>query len=235
MAIAFDSVSTSANMEDVGTATWSHTVGAGSDRVLLVGVRSRSFGSAPVVGSITYGGVSMSLQQATTFNYSGSSWIGVEVWKLVNPTVGTANVVVTATYGYDDASAVALSFTGVDPTTPIEAAGNTVASTAAATATASVTTLTANALVASFIYSRATSGTFAGTGTERDNVALTFEVTDFAASATQAVAVPAAITDSWTNLADAQSIGMAVSLKEFVAAAGDIPAFGRYRIAGARR
>jgi hypothetical protein len=176
----------------------------------------------------------MTLQAATTYNYSGSNWFGVEVWKLVAPTVGTANVVVTATYGYDDASAVAMSFTGVDQSTPIEASNDSLEATDVASAACDITTLSANAVVASFLYSRAASGTFAGTGTERDNVALTFETTDFAASASQAVVSPSAITHSWTNVANAMSIGMAVSLKEFVAA-GDTPAFGRYRIAGARR
>lgn len=231
----FDSVSTSSAMPDTSTTTWSHTVGAGSNRVLLVGVRARSFGGTIAVSTLTYGGVPMTFHQSMNANLSGGSWFQIEVWKMVDPPVGTANVVLIAASSYDDACAVALSFTGVDQTTPIEATNDAVESTAVALASADITTLTANAMVVSFVYSRAASGTFAGTGTQRDNVGLTFEATDFVASATQLVASPSAITQSWTNVANDTSVGLAVSLKGFIAAAGNTPAFGRYRIAGARR
>jgi hypothetical protein len=210
----FSAVSTSANFEDATSVTFSHTVASGSDRVLLVGVRTRTDAGASYVTGVTFNSVAMTLHQITSWERTAGTWYNVEVWRLIAPDVTTANVVVTASALIDDGSAAAMSFTGVHQTTPIEAAGNTLASTDVATATASVTTTSANAMVASFIYSRAASGTIVAGPTERDNVALTFGATDFVASATEAVASASTVTHSWTNVANASSIGIAVSLRD---------------------
>ena len=93
--------------EAVGNAlslTWSHTVAAGSNRLLVVEVSSLSD-----VSSITYGGVSLTeLGSASRSSY-------VNFWYLKEPTVGTANVVVTLT-GSNRMVAGATNYTNVDQT-----------------------------------------------------------------------------------------------------------------------
>ncbi|HEX9823253.1 MAG TPA: fibronectin type III domain-containing protein, partial [Actinomycetota bacterium] len=94
--------------------TWSHTVGSGSNRVLIVGVSIRK--SAKTVTNVTYGGVDGFTQAGTqTFDATDHR---VEIWYKIVPTIGTANIVVTLS-GAEDAVAGAVSFTGVHQTTPL--------------------------------------------------------------------------------------------------------------------
>lgn len=67
-----------------------HTVGAGGNRILVVGVAISVAGDG--LTSVTYGGVAL-----TRALISGSSGVGcyTYLYYLLNPTVGTANVVVT--------------------------------------------------------------------------------------------------------------------------------------------
>jgi hypothetical protein len=72
------------------SATFSHTVGAGSDRLLLVTVLTNG---GEDVSSITYGG--QGLTQAIERDFGDDEGTAVEIWYLKNATVGTANIVVT--------------------------------------------------------------------------------------------------------------------------------------------
>lgn len=106
-AITFDSASSStAGNIAVTTVTWSHTVGAGVDRILVVGVSLHSLTTS--VSSVTYAGSSLTLI---------GSFSRVSMWRLLAPPVGTANIVATLS----PASRLvvgATSYFGVDQTTP---------------------------------------------------------------------------------------------------------------------
>lgn len=116
MAIAF--VAGTAGAQTGVTLTFSHTVSAGSDRILAVGISNSHTGR--VHNSCTYGGVSMTKQLSVYFAGDTSDEV-MSIWTLVAPAVGTANVVASisgssighAVYG------VAGSFTGVHQTTSI--------------------------------------------------------------------------------------------------------------------
>lgn len=111
-AIALDAVSTSIGTNT--TFTFAHTVGVGSDRVMIVGVSV--FNSNKTVTALAYNG-----QALTRLGFldggNGSDDRRVEMWRLINPPIGTANVVVTFS---SSAKAVigAASFFGVNTTTP---------------------------------------------------------------------------------------------------------------------
>lgn len=94
----------------VATTTWSHTVGTGANRLLLVGVSFAGIDRS--ISSISYGGASLT--------YVGSSSVNrrVEIWKLVNPTAGTASLVANWN-GVRDAAFWSGSFTNVDQNTPL--------------------------------------------------------------------------------------------------------------------
>src|SRR3989344_1369780 len=95
--------------------TWLHTVGSGSNRLLLVGI---SFWSNPekLVNSVTYNGVSLVK--------SGSVWSGgtigetVNIWHLVNPPTGTFNIVASFSGAVAPVGG-ATSWSGVNQTTPL--------------------------------------------------------------------------------------------------------------------
>jgi hypothetical protein len=113
--IVFDSAASSAASDNANavTVTWSHTIGNGNNRILVVYVAIN--GQPNSVTAVTYGG-----QALTRQTVSDGIWPGYQIWTLVNPPVGTANVVV----GYPTPAAIAgasSSYFGVDQTTPIRA------------------------------------------------------------------------------------------------------------------
>jgi hypothetical protein len=107
MAIAFDAAT------DGGTATgtsltFSHTCGAGSDRLLLVGINGDLVGVNDDITGVTYAGVSMTLVAkitATTARYQ-------YLYYLLNPATGANNVVISCTNSHF-LGATSASYTGV--------------------------------------------------------------------------------------------------------------------------
>lgn len=98
--------------DKAASLAFSHTVAARSNRLLLVGVSYRD-GNQALLG-VSSGG--RSLTRLGAMNAPGNQ-NRVEVWYLVAPPAGTANVLVTMEKGRD-VVAGALSFTGVDQAAP---------------------------------------------------------------------------------------------------------------------
>jgi uncharacterized repeat protein (TIGR01451 family) len=99
-----------ATATNVSTMFWSHTVPSGANRLLLAGF---SFGdNSKTVLSVTCGGTNLS------FVGRSAVYRGVELWSLVNPPVGTANIVATWS-GKADTVLWSASFTNVDQTSPL--------------------------------------------------------------------------------------------------------------------
>lgn len=111
--IAFDAASSGSTTGTVLTV--SHTIGAGSNRLLLVGQGVRS--SDNTVISMTYAGINMSLLRDAIPN-SGT----MRLYYLVNPPVGTADIVSTVDQSRNHVMANA-SYNGVDQTAIFDATG----------------------------------------------------------------------------------------------------------------
>src|SRR5205085_6436894 len=123
-AVTIDSVSSNGAFDSavgVMSLSWPHTVGSGPNRILIVGV-STSTTMLPAVSpptrvsSVTYGGATMTriLTQSSTDLRSD-----VEMFQLLNPPVGTADVVVTITAaGVNYVVGGSVSFFNVDQSTP---------------------------------------------------------------------------------------------------------------------
>ncbi|MFO0909864.1 MAG: DUF4347 domain-containing protein [Isosphaeraceae bacterium] len=90
---------------------WSHSVGSGADRYLLVGL---SLWSTTSVNSVTYAGQALTKLQSQTVSVTGR----VEIWGLASPPVGTANVAVSLG-GLTAMVAGSASFSSVNVDTPI--------------------------------------------------------------------------------------------------------------------
>lgn len=88
--ITFDTASSSGNTTGT-TGTLAHTIGSGSNRILLVGVLSFQNGTS--ASGVTYNGTP--LTQAALYNPGGGTGVTLELWYLLNPAVGTHNIVVT--------------------------------------------------------------------------------------------------------------------------------------------
>lgn len=106
--------STASAQTDTATMSWSHTVGTGSNRLLVVGLADNVTGANQAT-SITYAGQNMTRQVLN----GGGNPIS-EIWTLLAPPSGTAMIVVTFPIALD-AVGGSVSFTGVDQTTPIRA------------------------------------------------------------------------------------------------------------------
>lgn len=111
MAIAFDA-SSSKGYANSASYSWSHTVGSGSERILLVALSGTYNGTDYVTGgSVTYGGVAMTQLIAQTFSPSNNCR-SLYVYYLLAPAIGTANIVVTPTSSQELGGA-AVSYSGV--------------------------------------------------------------------------------------------------------------------------
>jgi uncharacterized repeat protein (TIGR01451 family) len=97
------------------TLTWAHSMGSGTNGILIVGVSNRR--SNRTVVSVAYAGMNF---QRAGFQNSGANTTRMEMWYLLSPPAGTNNVVVTLS-GSAAAVAGAVSFFGVDQTAPIGA------------------------------------------------------------------------------------------------------------------
>lgn len=116
--VSLDSVSTSSGVSGA-TVTIAHTTGIGDDRYMQVAI---SFPSTPPnSSSVTYDGVDLTQIFADT---QGNR--SLEVWELVNPPSGTADVVialpVAPTSG--DVGATVRTFSNVDQMVPVRDSSN---------------------------------------------------------------------------------------------------------------
>ena len=116
MAVTFDAASVSSET-DITPLTWSHTVNAGSDNFLVVGVAIRD--ADVTVSTMTFGSQSLTkIRHDELFEQTRS-----EVWRLINPTEQTATITVNFVPDPPGETAGmtggACSFFGVDQTTPI--------------------------------------------------------------------------------------------------------------------
>jgi hypothetical protein len=139
--VATGSVTTNASSVSENNTVITHTVPNGSDRLLVVSVATNSLED---VASITYGG--QFLTQATERDPSIITGTAVEIWYLVDPPVGTDDIVVNYTRNVDPSVVTATNFTGVDLTNPIGAVGGANA-TAGTVLSANITTTSPNSLV----------------------------------------------------------------------------------------
>ena len=128
---------TSDQSTNSSSLSYSHTVTAQTNQVLVVTVEATGTTSDPA--SVTFDGQALTMQDSAT---SGTR--NVSVWYLVNPPVTTANVVVSSTGGSHTHSS-ASNLYNVDQTTPISDSGSDVS--ASNPASVDVTSTSAGDLV----------------------------------------------------------------------------------------
>lgn len=148
--------STSAHSFSVGaTHNLSVTIANQSNRLLIVDLECDG---GATISSVTYNGVSMTLIDSQAAPASGNI---VRSYRLIAPTVGTANVTVTTSGGSIPSFGLAImatSYYNVDQTTPVEATAKS-STSGGGTFSHSISTLTAGALVHAAYAFNGTSGT----------------------------------------------------------------------------
>ncbi len=111
---------TQGNVAIGGTLSFQHTPGNGSNRLLLVtvvlGNTDVNDEAAPgTVTSVTFGGTALTSVGTV---YSGAA-VRAYIYRLINPTASTANVVITIGTKASGVQAAASTFNGVNQTTPL--------------------------------------------------------------------------------------------------------------------
>jgi pectate lyase len=200
-AIGFDAASRAATTTTGRTSlSWSHTIGGGTDRALVVGVavEDASATDANVTG-VTYNGVALTAVPNSKRSGGGTGIIQTQLFYLVGAglaAAGAHTVNVTFQGAVDGISAGAVSLTGVSQTAPQSVATNVDTSGADSIST-SITAATANAWIVDVVGS-GNSGSFtAGSGqTERWDIAASGMT---GATSTKSVAAVGATTMSWTH------------------------------------
>jgi PEP-CTERM motif len=214
--IAFDASSTG-QLRGTQTLSWSHTVGAGNNRLLVVGTATEAPVSGnSVVTGITYGGVAMT--QVTGAQQTGiETGVGenyADLWFMLNPPVGTANVSVTVTGMVADLMGGGVSFRNVRQQAPEAIGGAGTTSTTFTNLSANITTVSADSLVVDMGLHSTSGGTMtpgAGQIEAWDQFTVGGARSAFSY---RFVPAPGTITDSWT--ADLNPQGrMAMSLTSF--------------------
>ena len=147
-AISFDAASRAATSSTGQTSlTWSHTVGSGTDRMLVVSVAVEDSGTADAaVSGVTYNGAALTSVPNSLVNGGGSGIIQTQLFYQVNPATGAHNVVVTFHGPVDGTSSGAVSLFGVVQGAP-ERVATKVDTSGADSISTSVTTATAGAWV----------------------------------------------------------------------------------------
>ncbi|WP_367392859.1 DNRLRE domain-containing protein [Lewinella sp. LCG006] len=196
--VQVESVSSTSEDDGNSTTTLSHTVTASSSRLLLVGVSLRRDKAEAMVTGVTYGGSPMT-QVGQTINGNEGT---VAIYRMINPPVGTFDVI--ANYNNNANRGVvlgAISFSGVDQTTPLGTyVGNTGDS-----GTASVTASSASGQLVFDVVCWKNPGTLvSGAGqTQRWNVDSPSEIEGGASTEPGA----GSVTMSWTAGSDRWAIG----------------------------
>ena len=148
--------STSAHSFSAGaTHNCSVTIANQSNRLLIVDLE---YDNGVTVSSVTYNGVAMTLIDSQAAPASGNI---VRSYRLIAPTVGTANVTVTTSGGSISTFGLAImatSYYNVDQTTPVEATAKS-STSGGGTFSHSISTLTGGALVHAAYAFNGTSGT----------------------------------------------------------------------------
>jgi flagellin-like hook-associated protein FlgL len=121
--VAFDAAVDNGGFTSSSSRSWSHTVGAGTNRLLVVGCGFWNNGGS--VSSVTYGGVNLTRGDQSGLSAGGSD--RTELWYLINPTTGSATVAVTFSAAADGET-FSVSLSTVDQTTPIRNHGSTTGS-----------------------------------------------------------------------------------------------------------
>src|SRR5262245_48032025 len=149
--ITFDASSTG-KANTTSTLSWTHTVGGGNNRLLVVGVATEAnpiAGNSNVTG-ITYGGVAMT-HVAGGQQIAMDTGVGTEnyadLWFMLNPPSGSATVAVSLTGTVADVLGGGVSFDNVRQQSPEAIGGAATTATTFSTLSAGITTLSPDALV----------------------------------------------------------------------------------------
>jgi pectate lyase len=200
-AITFDAASRAATTSTGRTSlSWSHAIGGGTDRMLLVGVAVEDASTADAnITSVTFGGTPLIAVPNSKRSGGGTGIIQTQLFYLLSGSLGAAGsrtVTVTMQGAVDGIAAGAVSLAGVSQGAPQSAATNVDTSGADSIST-SISSAAASSWVVDVVGS-GNSGSFTASGgqTERNDVSASGMT---GAMSTKALTAAGATTLGWAH------------------------------------
>ena len=213
-AIAFDSAATKV-ATNAASASWTHTVGTGTNTVLIVGLATEDTSTTSLaVSAITYNGVAMTAVASSTATAGSSTLDRTQLFYLLNPAAGAHTVAITFGGAVNGVSAGSVSLSGVAQSAPTAAAINTATSGTASSASVAVAT------AGSWIVDVANSGASNATLTAGSSQTKRWGVSQSNSGGAGSTAAPAStgtISVSWTASSSSQ---LALSVAVFAPSGG---------------
>jgi hypothetical protein len=200
-AITFDSVASRAATNGASTS-WTHTVGTGADRILIVGLATEDTSTSVLnVSAITCNGVAMTAVSNSTATAGSSTFDRSQLFYVLNPASGTNTISVTWGGAVNGISAGSISLAGVAQSAPAAAAINS--ATSGTTISANVSVATAGSWLVSVANSGAGNAVLTpGSGqTKRWGLGQT---SSGGAGSTAAPASTGTVSTSWTASSSSQ-------------------------------
>jgi len=219
-AITLDPSPSSSVVNGAATLSWTHTVGSGTNRVLVVCVSTEK-SPEPTVSSVKFQGVD--LIQLPGARAVGITYNATDMWYMLNPpTVVNGTILVTLS-GTASTWGSAVSFSGAQQAAPEASNALGQAATTPATGSYSLTLnpVSAGALVVDVVNNgTAAAAAFAATGPNMVVRADSATSNHRSASSTRAVSAAGSVTNTWTTNGTSR---MAHSMASFAAAATGTP------------
>jgi pectate lyase len=198
--ISFDAASSRASTTSLSSLSWSHTLGAGTDRIVIIGVAAENSTAAnAAVAGVTFNGVAATAVPNSLISGGGTGIIETELFYVLNsslPAPGTYTIQVTFHGSIQGASTGAISLFGVNQSAP-ESVATSVDTSGADSIATSITTHTNGAWVVD-VAGSGNSGTFTAASGQslRWGIAASGMT---GASSTRPVATAGSTTLSWTH------------------------------------
>lgn len=207
MAITFGAKSEGQTSSETGSLTFSATVSAGSNRLLVVSIEARH---DAIISGITFDDVPLT----KAINISGPSFMQAEVWYLIGPNVTTANVVAsyTASGTFQYLAGCAQSFFGVAQSSLVDDTDTNSSAAATAISLSGLTTVTDGCLIVDAVAWNGGATTMTAE-TNRTNTGMD-QATWVVGSSRLVTKSPAgAVTMEWTNSGSVQVALAAAAFK----------------------
>ena len=196
-AISFDAATPATSCDYCASVTFQHTVGNGTNRLLVVTVGLEHDPGEHTVSGVTYGGQGLTKIRGDIAN-PGSTEAHAELWYLLNPPSGAANVVVSTGGGTSNVRnlhAGAISLEDVAQQAPEANAGNNLIGVGPIST--NISTVTDNAWLIDAVTCGNTGSYTPDSGqTERHDISYN---SSSHAGGTRGVAVAGATAEQWTH------------------------------------
>lgn len=200
-AIGFQSITDGTNNAGATTHTTSVTVSAGADLIMIACVQSSGNAGVPATGVVYNGSEAFTAITADSGVWSGSIEANVSLWYLLNPTVTTANAVVTFSTAGNDRTEIAsyVVLTGASASQP-DASNHFNNNAGSTTISTTVTTVAANSWIVDCALSDLNGTPTVGANqTQRTNGVVGAASNSRLISTVDGLASPGAETMDWTQ------------------------------------